>query len=141
MTRKQTFEVFKYEQDLKIESMKALNRVQDNQIQDEYIVQVALMQDRLYKKFGVEQEDYNIAISHHNMVEDPEVLRILKSVEEQYPPNLKQKIVQNLTQQEEEENGEYDEALRHQDFEGFEFEDDRFQGVDQNYQYIQNDSS
>jgi hypothetical protein len=31
------------------------------------------------------------------MVEDPEVLRILKSVEEQYPADLKQKIVQNLT--------------------------------------------
>ena len=82
MTRKKTFEVFKFEQTLKLESMNALSRVQDNEIQDEYIVQVALMQDRLFKKFGVEQEDYNLAITHHNMVEDPEVLRILKEVED-----------------------------------------------------------
>jgi|DEB19_MinimDraft_2_1074335.scaffolds.fasta_scaffold91349_1 hypothetical protein len=54
MTRKKTFEVFKYEQTLKLESMNALARVQDSEISEEYIVQVALMQDRLFKKFGVE---------------------------------------------------------------------------------------
>lgn len=40
------------------------------------------MQDRLFKKFGIEQEEYNMAITFHELPKDPEVQKILKSVEE-----------------------------------------------------------
>jgi hypothetical protein len=38
MSRKKTFDIFKYEQTLKLESMNALARVQDSEISEEYIV-------------------------------------------------------------------------------------------------------
>ena len=32
------------------------------------------MQDRLYLKFKIEQEDYNMAVSYHKLNQDEEVL-------------------------------------------------------------------
>ena len=60
------------------------------------MIQIALMQDRLHKRFSVEQDEYNAAIAHHKLVQDPQVLRILEEFESQYPEELKQKIVRNL---------------------------------------------
>ncbi len=86
-------EIFKFEQQLKLESMAQLNRIQDHEIKEEYAVQIAQMQDRLFKKFGIEQEEYNMAISYHELTKDPEVQKILKSVEDQQSPELKQRII------------------------------------------------
>lgn len=66
-------EVFRFEQDLKLEAMAALHRIQDSEIEEEHNVQLALMQDRLYKKFKIEQEDYNLAINFHKLNQDEEV--------------------------------------------------------------------
>lgn len=47
-------EVFEFEQNLKLESMAAMARVQDVEIHDEYVVQLAMMQDRLFVQFDIE---------------------------------------------------------------------------------------
>ena len=67
LTRSQTFEIFEFEQNLKLEAMAVMARVQEQEIQQEYIVQVAMMQDRLYLQFGIEQDHYNLAISYHKL--------------------------------------------------------------------------
>jgi hypothetical protein len=50
------------------------------------------MKDRLFKKYRVEVEDYNMAIAHHKLTEDPEVERMLKEFEAQYDESEKQRL-------------------------------------------------
>lgn len=56
------------------------------------------MQDRLWKKYGVEKDDYNYAIMKHQLNSDPDVLKMLDEVNEQYPIELRKKIVAGLQQ-------------------------------------------
>jgi len=35
------------------------------------------MQDKLFRKFKIEQEDYNLAINIHKLNQDEEVLRLI----------------------------------------------------------------
>jgi hypothetical protein len=78
---------------LKLESMAVLERVKDHEIPEEYMVQNAMMQDRLFLKYGIEQEQYNQALSHHKLNQDPNVAKIVAQVESQICDELKQKIV------------------------------------------------
>jgi len=57
--------------------MAVLERVKDHEIPEEYMVQNAMMQDRLFLKFGIEQEQYNQALSHHKLNHDPNVAKIV----------------------------------------------------------------
>ena len=43
------------------------------------------MEDRLWKKFGVEKEEYNQALSVQQFTKDPEVVMMLQEVEEKCP--------------------------------------------------------
>jgi hypothetical protein len=47
--------------------MAVMARVKDYEIAHEYVVQVAMMQDRLFIQFGIEQDAYNQAISYHQL--------------------------------------------------------------------------
>lgn len=47
----------------------------------------------MFAKYKIEVEDYNMAIAHHKLTEDPEVMRILREVEAQYDEDLKQKLI------------------------------------------------
>lgn len=64
------------------------------------------MIDRLFKKYKIEVEDYNMAIAHHKLTEDPEVRRMLKEFDAQYDENEKKRLLQCLynPQQDEEVN-------------------------------------
>lgn len=57
------------------------------------------MQDKLFRKYKIELEDYNLAISIHKLNQDEEALRLLNEVEAQYPDDLKKRIVNVLTNQ------------------------------------------
>jgi hypothetical protein len=57
------------------------------------MVQMAMMQDRLFMKYNIEQDQYNAAISYHKMVQDPEVIRIMTEVESHMTADLNRKIV------------------------------------------------
>lgn len=57
------------------------------------MVQMAMMQDRLFIKYKIEQDQYNAAISYHKMVQDPEVIRIMTEVESHMTADLNRKIV------------------------------------------------
>ena len=60
------------------------------------MVQNAMMQDRLFMKFKIEEDEYNAALSYHKMILDPEVIRIMKEVENHMTPELKRRIANNL---------------------------------------------
>ena len=47
--------------------MVEMKRVKDSEIPQEYVAQVAKMQDKLFLEFGVEQEHYNQAIVYHKL--------------------------------------------------------------------------
>ena len=72
---------------------------------------MALMEDRLWKKFGVEKEEYNQALSVQQFTKDPEVVMMLQEVEEKCPQELKAKIVAifqtNPQEDEDEESVDY----------------------------------
>ncbi len=46
------------------------------------------MADKLFTKFGVEEDEFNRAIAEHNIYNDPEVQRILQDSLKSMPPEV-----------------------------------------------------
>lgn len=55
-----------------------------------------MMQDRLYMKYNIDQDLYNSALSYHKMVQDPEVISIMREVDNHMTPEEKARVAESL---------------------------------------------
>lgn len=62
----------------------------------------------MYSKFNVEKDTYNAALVYHNLTNDTEVQRILAETEAKVPQEIKDRIVECLTNPCEEETQSFD---------------------------------
>ena len=51
----------------------------------------------MYEKFGVELEEYNLAFAHHRLIDDPEVVRILKATHQDAHLNASGESIMNTS--------------------------------------------
>jgi hypothetical protein len=65
MTRKVTWDMFQYQQKLRVSGIKALERIKRDQVKDEYKVQQEILNDKMFTKFKVEIKTYNEALIVH----------------------------------------------------------------------------
>lgn len=49
-------------------------------MKDEDEILQCKMKDLMWQKFGIELEDYNLAIAKHNLIDDPEVQKRTEQV-------------------------------------------------------------
>ncbi len=63
------------------------------------------MADKLYKKYGVEEEEFNRAIAQHNIYNDPEVQRILQESLKSMPPEVMNMMMMQMMN----ERGDFEE--------------------------------
>ena len=82
LTKQKTKEIFLDSEEKKLESMKTMMKNQAQmQSQDpmesmmEMMVEQAKLADEMFEKHGVEEEDFNSAMMHFNLMHDPEVQR------------------------------------------------------------------
>lgn len=82
MTRQKTKEIFIDSEEKKLESMKKMMSEQQNAMgggQDpmegmmEMMVEQAKLSDDMYERHGVDEEEFNQAMIHYNLMNDPEV--------------------------------------------------------------------
>ena len=62
MSREFTLEVFMYEQELRKQAFKALERTKPELVKEEFTIQNEIACDRMFAKFKVEKETYNQAM-------------------------------------------------------------------------------
>jgi hypothetical protein len=43
----------------------------------EMVVEQARLSDELYEKFGIDEDEFNSALMHYNLMNDPEVQRVM----------------------------------------------------------------
>ena len=60
LTCDQTYQAFYFEIEMRLASIEVLENTQEN-LKIEDIIQRCLIQDRMWEKFGIEPEDYNLA--------------------------------------------------------------------------------
>lgn len=82
LSREQTFEAFNYEQDLRMKCISILEETKSKeQLCEEDEVQKCLLKDRMWQQLGIEQEDYNLAMTKYKLEEDEHVLMRVEEVE------------------------------------------------------------
>ena len=80
-TREEAIELFKYAEQLKMESMVEMQKQSQSEDMSmsqmdytvEMIIQQTMMGDRLFLKHGIEEEDFNRIVAQHQLYNDPEV--------------------------------------------------------------------
>ena len=85
ITRQQTKELFYYSEERKMESMKKLmedskkkgmGRYSDPMEQMfEMMIEQSKLADQMFFEKGIEEEDFNSAMMHYNLMNDPEIQR------------------------------------------------------------------
>ena len=65
--------IFQYERQLKIDSIKALDQSSESQMERQFLIQEAIISDKIYMKYGVERDEYNKAVVDHNLKNDQKV--------------------------------------------------------------------
>lgn len=82
LTRQKTKELYLEQEEKKMESMKKMFSNPGMQQQDPMegmitlMVEQAKMADEMFEKTQVEEEEFTIALIHHNIMQDPEIMRI-----------------------------------------------------------------
>lgn len=73
LSRRDTLRIFQYERHLKIDSIKALDQSSESQMEKQFLIQEAIISDKIYMKYGVERDEYNKAVVDHNLKNDHKV--------------------------------------------------------------------
>ena len=90
-----------FELECKRDSIVMLNQTSPDNIQQEYTIQEALLQDKIFLKFGIEKEEYSRAIDKHKLKDDLSVQMQLDEINSMINEELKEKIVDQLFPQDE----------------------------------------
>ena len=130
MSREFTFKVFLYEQDLRINAFKALERTKQDQVKSEFAVQNEILCDKLFAKFKVEKETYNQALIYHELPQDPQVKAIMAQVDAKVPTELREKIIETFTNPQEDEEDMGDSYYDDEDITGELTSTNMHKGVD-----------
>ncbi len=103
-TREQTIEFYIYSEKIRIESMAQLSNFAENmknqvELTYEMIKQQTIMKDKLFFKYGIEDDEFNEAIVEHKVTEDPEVQAFIKKSMEDLPPEVMQNLMMQMMNQ------------------------------------------
>ena len=94
--REKVKEMFFFSEKVKTESMHALQLMMTRGMQYDFaveaMVQQSYMQDRLFIKYGVEEEDMMAAVVAHQIQKDPDVIQVLKDTMKSMPPDVMQSL-------------------------------------------------
>ncbi|CDW73696.1 UNKNOWN [Stylonychia lemnae] len=105
LTRQKTVDAFKYAEELKFESMQAIQKFSQNPMSKsedytyEMIIQQTIMADRLFERYGIEDDEFNKAVAQHNLYQDPEIQKILQENMQKLSPDMMQKLMENMMNQ------------------------------------------
>ena len=85
LTREKTKEIFLYTEEKKMDSMKKLmnnpSRYQSDPMESmlEMMIEQAKLSDELHELYNTEEDDFNAAVIQYNLMNDPEVQRIMEA--------------------------------------------------------------
>ena len=65
-------------------------------MKDEDEILQCKMKDLMWQKFGIELEDYNLAIAKHNLIDDPEVQKRTEQVNSYISQELRDRLIEPL---------------------------------------------
>lgn len=107
LTRQQTMEIFDFHGDMQLEATNRLQQVDERHLDEEHDVQDALFQDRVFLKFGIEKEDFQLAFEKHDLASDQSVQERHANIADSIPEDLTRRITEGwLSNQQGNEEGE-----------------------------------
>ena len=94
ITREKAIEIFKYMEELKMKTMEKLAHHTDpttDQMEATVmmLVEHSKVGDYIYEKFQIEEEDFTKCIKHFQLMNDPEIMRMMKENMEKLPPEVR----------------------------------------------------
>ena len=96
LTREETYAAFDLETDLRLQVIDYLETIHPGEIQRENEIHRCLINDIIWQKMQIEREDYDVAISKYNLVEDEYVLRRSEEVEERISEEMRQYLIEPM---------------------------------------------
>ena len=118
LTRKQTYDAFDFEINLRKKCLAVLEEMtlaSDEDPISENKILICVVGDRMWQRFGIEREDYNLAMAKFKLIEDEFVLKRFDEVSNAVSEELKARLVGQYFQnpQEDERSGFASEAEMH----------------------------
>jgi len=94
-SKEETIEFYKYSELLRFQSMQQLQNFQGNEyyLPSEMIFQQQVMKDKLFLRYGIEEDDFNRAILEHQVHQEPEVQQFIQDQMKDLPPEMMQNIM------------------------------------------------
>lgn len=89
ITRDQAFEIFKFENKNRLDLLEQIQRTKDSKLKEELMVQLTMIEDKIYARFNVEIDSYDLALVEHGLVDNPEVKRMQAVTEGKVPFELR----------------------------------------------------
>ena len=83
ITKEKTKEIFLYSEERKMESMKAMmsgGKMGGGDPMEQMfdmMIEQARLSDEMHTKYGVDEDDFNAAMLHYNLMHDPEIQRTI----------------------------------------------------------------
>ena len=86
LSREEVYRVFEAEQELKIDAGHVLMNVPAQELFHAQYIQLVMMEDEIYNRFGIEKEEYNLLLGKYRLIEDEQVQERIRDVEELLEP-------------------------------------------------------
>lgn len=82
ITKEKTKEIFLYSEERKMESMKSMmtgGRMGGDPMEQMFdmMIEQAKLSDEMHTKYGVDEDEFNAAMLHYNLMHDPEIQRTI----------------------------------------------------------------
>jgi hypothetical protein len=77
ISRQKTKEIFYFSEEKKVDSLKRINSEDQLEVMVEMMVEQSKLTDEMYEKYGVDEEEFNTAMLHYNLQNDPEITAII----------------------------------------------------------------
>ena len=111
-----TFRAFDFECEQRLHIIEILENIPSEALKEEDEIQRCIIKDSMWLEFGIEHEDYNLAIDTHKLVDNEYVLKRTEEIEQKIGKELLARLIDqtlfqnpqddNLTQNEEFVTGE-----------------------------------
>ena len=108
LTQEEIYEAFDFECLLRIKCIEVLEQTDDQNLENENLVQRCLIRDRIWKELKIETEEYNLAIAHYKLVNEVYVLNRLEEVEKRVSEHLRERLIQPLFQNPQDDESQMD---------------------------------
>ncbi len=118
LNQEEIYEAFDFECALRIKCIEVLEQTDDQNLESENLVQRCYIRDRIWKALQIETEEYNLAIAQYKLENEEYVLNRLEEVEKRVSEHLRERLIQPLFQNPQDDESQLDQFDTREDESG-----------------------